>query len=60
MDEMKLLAEGSFMPHGVLPGEAETEKEIDRVEYYQVYTTEEPIIKDDMALTFDLRARRPK
>ena len=57
-DDSMLLAVGDYIPDGVLPGEAETDKELEKAEFYPVYVTEDPIIADHMALILTLQTQR--
>ena len=57
-DDTMLVAVGGNLPEGLLPGAAETDKELEKAEFYSVYTTEDPVIADHMALTLVLHTSR--
>ena len=57
-DAMLFLAR-EYIPEGILPGKAETEKEVQMMEYYPVRTTEKKVLRDHMAQSLTLRTVRP-
>ena len=58
-DDTMLFVAGDYIPEGILPGEAETDKELQTEDYYPVHTTEKQVIRDRMAQTLTLQAVRP-
>ena len=54
-DDTILVAVEDYMPEGFPPGEAETEKDMEKAEYYRVYTIADPLFADRMALSLAVR-----
>ena len=59
VDDAMLLAVGSYLPEGILLGDAETEEEMGGAEHYPVYITEDPLIGGHIALFLELNTQRP-
>ena len=58
-DDTMLFVAGDYIPEGILPGEAESDKELQTEEYFPVHTTEKNVIRDHMAQTLTLQTVRP-
>ena len=54
-----LFVAGGYIPEGVLPGDAGTEKEIQMAEEYPAHATEKQVIRCHMAQTLTLQTVRP-
>ena len=52
------VAMGSYIPDESLPGEAGAEKETETAEYYSVFVTPEPLIRDHCGLVLKIQTPR--
>ena len=59
VDDTMLIAIGNYAPEGILPGAAETHKELETAEFYPVYVSEDPAIADHIALMLTINTQRP-
>ena len=58
-DDTMLFVAGDYIPEGILPGEAETDKALQTEDCYPVHTTEKNVIRDHMVQTLTLQTVRP-
>ena len=57
-DDTMLVAVGDYIPEGIPPGEAETDTESEKAEFYPVFVTEDLMIADHMAFLLALQTEQ--